>query len=317
MYDMKTHPLSSLFAAGLCVLFAAGMIGCKSVPVDVLGVDGPDSLQTNQAGTFSASVNPDAKQPVDLRWDFGDNTGAEGTTATHSFGAAGTYNVTFTASNRGGKSVDSERLSVVVVNPPQPAKVLSISADNMNPDTRTAVQFRSSVSGDTPITYAWSFGDGSTGSGASPTHTFGQPGTYTVSLNASNKAGADGGSLTLTVVPYEAEVCRELAVLNAAFFGRNSSVLSDEARAALNDNLAILNECPNVSVQIEGVAAPGERRPQRLSEDRARAVEQFYIDGGVAASRISTTGKGRVTGITSKKEGTSQYRRADSIPVRN
>ncbi len=313
---MKNHPLSSLLATGLFVLFAAGMIGCKSVPVDVLDVNGPDSLQTNQAATFSATVNPDAKQPVDTRWDFGDNTSAQGNTATHSFNAPGTYNVTFTASNRKGKSVDSEGLSVVVVNPPQPAKVLSISANNMNPDTRTAVQFRSSVTGDTPITYSWSFGDGGTGSGASPSHTFSRPGTYTVSLNASNKAGSDSGSLTITVTPYEAEVCRELAVLNAAFFGRNSSVLTDEARAALSDNLAILNECPNVNVRIEGIAAPGERRPQRLSEDRARAVEQFYTDGGVTASRISTTGKGRVAGVTSKKEGTSQYRRADSIPVR-
>ena len=52
---------------------------------------------------------------------------------------------------------------------------------------------------------------------------------------------------------------------------------------------------------------------QRLSEDRARAVEQFYIDNGVAASRLQAVGMGS-TGV-SKKEGASQFRRVDTIPI--
>ena len=56
--------------------------------------------------------------------------------------------------------------------------------------------------------------------------------------------------------------------------------------------------------------------PQELSEDRARAVEQFYVDNGIPASRIMTVGLGRASGLTSKKEGLAQYRRVDTIPVR-
>ena len=41
------------------------------------------------------------------------------------------------------------------------------------------------------------------------------------------------------------------------------------------------------------------------------------MDNGVSAGRLNAIGMGRVTGVTSKKEGTSQYRRADTIPVRN
>ena len=52
---------------------------------------------------------------------------------------------------------------------------------------------------------------------------------------------------------------------------------------------------------------------QRLSEDRARAVEQFYIDNGVAASRLQAVGLGS-TGV-SKKEGASQFCRVDTIPI--
>ena len=79
--------------------------------------------------------------------------------------------------------------------------------------------------------------------------------------------------MALTVVMYEAAICREVSELSAVFFSRNSSVLTDEAQGGLDDNLEILNECPNMNVRLEGLAAPGERRAQELSDDRSRAVE--------------------------------------------
>jgi len=36
------------------------------------------------------------------------------------------------------------------------------------------------VSGEPVMTYLWEFGDGTTGSGATPTHTYQRSGTYTV-----------------------------------------------------------------------------------------------------------------------------------------
>jgi PKD repeat protein len=38
------------------------------------------------------------------------------------------------------------------------------------------------VSAQPVMTYLWEFGDGTTGSGRSPTHTYRKPGTYTVTL---------------------------------------------------------------------------------------------------------------------------------------
>ncbi|NBW93941.1 MAG: hypothetical protein EBR20_06195 [Bacteroidetes bacterium] len=121
--------------------------------------------------------------------------------------------------------------------------------------------------------------------------------------------------MTITVDPYEAAICRDIMEMNVALFDRNTSTLTEEGRAALRENLAILVECPNMNVRLEGLASPGERAPQKLSEDRARVVEQFYIDGGVAASRMVTTGLGR-SEQGSKKEGLAQFRRVLTIPVR-
>jgi PKD repeat protein len=299
----------------LVALTLLGLTGCRSTPVEVLGVSGPDSLQVNQSGTFSATINEKAKPPVQFRWDFGDGATGSGNPVTHAYTEPGTYTVTVTASNRKGKSTSTRSTSVVVYRPPVPAQIISITADPMQPDTRTAVRFSANVRGDQPITYQWNFGDGSTATGANPTHTYSQAGTYTVTLNVSNNAGSDSRTLSITVKPYEAEFCAEVTELSPAFFDRNSSVLNNAAREALQENLEILRSCPNMYVRIEGWAAPGERNPQQLSADRARAVEQFYVSNGIAASRLVAVGRGRATGVTSKKEGAAQYRRADSIPT--
>lgn len=313
--DMDRKYISNLFVLSFLIA-GMTMTGCKSVPVDILSMTAPDSLQTNQNGNFSVGTNEDAKLPVDISWDFGDSASANGSETGHAFADAGTYTVTATASNRKGKTMVERSATVVVVNAPVPASIVSIRASDNSPDTQTSVDFTASVNGDTPISYAWDFGDGANSSSASPSHTFDSPGTYTVQLNASNKAGSDSRSMSINVDWYEAQICREVTELSGAFFDRNSSVLSDDAVTTLNDNLEILSECPNMNVRIEGLAAPGERRAQELSEDRARAVEQFYTENGVSATRMVTVGNGRTEGVTSKKEGLAQYRRVDTIIVR-
>jgi outer membrane protein OmpA-like peptidoglycan-associated protein len=92
-------------------------------------------------------------------------------------------------------------------------------------------------------------------------------------------------------------------------------VLTEEGRRALEENLQILRECPNLRARIEGYAAPGERNPDQLAQDRARAVAQFYSENGIAAARLDVQGRGRVGDVT-KKEEASQYRRADTTPLR-
>lgn len=286
------------------------------VPVEVTDVICPiDSFDAGTPMTFTGTVNENATQPVEYMWHFGDGTSAEGPTVTHTFNRAGNYTVGLTATNGAGKGRSVKECNVTVLDPCVPAQITAMRASNMSPDTQTEVHFTASVSGSEATEYRWNFGDGNTGTGAMAMHTYDRAGTYTVTLEVENCAGVVSRTMTITVVPFEAAICREITEMNSVFFAQNSSVLTDEARAALQENLQILLECPNLNVRLEGWAAPGERRPSELSEDRARAVEQFYVDNGVAASRIVTQAMGRASG-TSKKEGANQYRRVDTIPVR-
>lgn len=298
------------------VLGGLAISGCKTVPVDILSASAPDNLLPNETGSFSITTNADAKQPVEVSWTFGDDNSSSGAATTHSFANPGTYTVTALATNNNGKFSDSRSFTVVVAPAPVPASIVSLRANNMSPDTRTQVRFTASTNGNAPLSYAWDFGDGSSSSMASPTITYSTPGTYTVSLKLANELGSDSRDMQLTVNWYEAAICREIAELDAVLFTRNGSGLSDESRASLDNNLQILSECPNMNVRLEGVASPGERRAQELSEDRARAVEQYYESNGISTSRMVTVGTGLAEGLTSKKEGLSQYRRVDTVIIR-
>lgn len=299
------------------LLVVGGLLlsGCGATAPVVQSVSGPDTLEANESGTFEASINQEADAPVTYTWTFGDGSTGSGLLTNHSYGSTGLYSIQFEASNEGGS--DADTISVRVVPEPQPASITSVNAAPNPVDEGESVRFRSNVQGDSPVSYSWSFGDGSSAMSQSPTHTYDEPGEYTARLRASNEVGEDTRTVTVQVNRALPEVCTTISEMNSAFFDRNSSTLTEEAQSSLQENADLLVDCTNLTVQVEGFAAPGERNEQSLSSDRAEAVAAFYRDNGVPGSRIMTSGQGQVEGVTTKKGGTRQYRRADSVPQRD
>jgi len=277
-------------------------------PARIISIDGPTNVVAGETATYTAVVNDDACQPVSYLWDFGDGTTAEGLTVTHTFDKAGNYPVSFTAGNRAGD--DSQSMNTLVEEPCEEVQVVSISADPSDMIIGEAVKFSANVSGSAPMTYNWSFGDGSTSTAASPTHTFSDQGDYSVSLEVSNCGGAVSKDYPVRVETFR---CSDITELNSVFFDRNSAELDAEARALLDENIAMMKECPML-VRIDGYADRRERRTQRLSEDRAKSVEQYYIENGISPNRLMPVGNG-VDPLSAKGVDGRINRRADSIIV--
>jgi len=287
--------------------------GSLFTPVEIVSLDCPAELQVGDSSTFTATINEgEATPPVSSRWEFGDGTTATGLVASKTYNSPGTYTVTYNASND-GTSV-SESCTVDVEEAPAPAVVASIDCGPQTVEPGESVSFTSTVRGDRPVDCEWDFGDGESSSNCNPTHVFEEAGTYNVTFTASNEFGSDTASCTKRVEGAQLPaICTQVTEFNSAFFERNSSTLSADARDALSENLDVLERCPNLCVDIEGYASRSERSPDDLSEARADAVADYYEDRGIDSGRIDAEGMG-VRGQLTKKGGDAQFRRADSIP---
>ncbi|MEO1480002.1 MAG: OmpA family protein, partial [Bacteroidota bacterium] len=76
--------------------------------------------------------------------------------------------------------------------------------------------------------------------------------------------------------------------------------------------------CPDLCVLIVGYADDQERNPLNLAEDRAGAVERYYIANGIDPARLTTEGRGIAPDSRSKEDplpGDRNARRAESIPA--
>ena len=136
-------------------------------------------------------------------WNFGDGTIGTGVTTTNTFTAAGTYNVVLTVTDSSGSTdAKSSTVTVTAVGAGSPTAIFVSSPTA--PTTAAPVEFDATAStspAGTALTYAWNFGDGTTGTGVTPSHTFTTANTYTVVLTVTDTAGATGTtSNTVTVI---------------------------------------------------------------------------------------------------------------------
>jgi len=121
-------------------------------------------------------------------WDFGDETKADGMKVTHAYAVPGTYEVRLTVEDDSGTSSArrSGTLKIIVNHRPD------ADAGQNQILTASAVRFDGRGSGDPDGKiehYQWDFGDGDTGTGVTPLHVYGNPGTYLVRLAVTDDSG--------------------------------------------------------------------------------------------------------------------------------
>jgi PKD repeat protein len=147
--------------------------------------------------TFDATNSTD-NGVLSYSWDFGDGNTTTGATPTHTFADPGTYSVTLTTTDAGGNT-DTDTITVTVSDTTNPT---AKAGSNQTVTEDTAVSFDGSSSTDNGqiVSYSWDFGDGNTTTGASPSHTYADPGNYTVTLTTTDAGGnTDTDTVTVTV----------------------------------------------------------------------------------------------------------------------
>lgn len=185
-----------------CIAIFPPPPGCGQVPGRItVNSGGPYGGRVGQPVIFRATVSSPLPPGTSFQfqWNFGDGSSGFGQTASHVYQAPGTYPVTVTVFGGGQTATDSTSASIV-----QSVQPLQVSANGpYTGQTNVPIQFSSSVSGaplGTGLTYQWAFGDGTYGGGASPTHSYSAPGTYTVTLQVRTSAGQSGFASTTATV---------------------------------------------------------------------------------------------------------------------
>ncbi|MEL6659681.1 MAG: PKD domain-containing protein [Bacteroidota bacterium] len=126
---------------------------------------------------------------TERNWTF---PGGEPATSTASspvvtFAAPGSYEVLLEVSN--GTNSSTTTINIEVFTPPSPA--FSIMTDQLT------ISLQNLSTGAT--SFVWNFGDGNTSMETNPMHTYASPGTYEVTLNASNDRCAVAAGQTVSV----------------------------------------------------------------------------------------------------------------------
>jgi PKD repeat protein len=232
-----THSFTAVgtYTVTLTVTDATGLTDTDDLVVAVIGVDPPVAdAGADVDGTAGSSVSFDGSASSDpngdivsYTWDFGDGTAtatAPSPSTTHVFATVGTYTVTLTVEDSGGRTSSDQITATMAATRTIPTAVISA------PTTGVAgqpVTFSGSGSlptpGDTLQFYRWDFGDPqttsppNTASGAFLTRAYPFPGTYTVRLTVEDSPDigetngpqhADSVTITITnpVVDADAEL---------------------------------------------------------------------------------------------------------------
>jgi PKD repeat protein len=207
--------MSQFLRALLATVLLAFAAACADAPTD----SGPESPDTAANGIAGVTLTPDAAavavgaqveltaraykrngSTVDATFVW---TSSDPSVATVSASgivtgvAAGTVTVNATSGRASGGSTITVSTGPVANQRPvaHPGGPYSGS-----PGSAVALDGRASTDpdGDTPLAYAWLFGDDRTGSGATPTHIYAAAGTYTVTLVVTDAEGLASVAATTT-----------------------------------------------------------------------------------------------------------------------
>ncbi|ROR80757.1 PKD repeat-containing protein [Plantibacter flavus] len=246
----------------------------------------PTAAFTNAVANLDLTTDATTSTDTDgvissYAWDFGDGQTGTGATAAHHYAAGGTYTVTLTVTdNRGGTATMQQTVTAVAPNQ-LPTAAFTPTVVNLDGS------FDASASADpdgTIASYAWNFGDGTSGTGVTATHSYATAGTFTVSLTVTDNVGATASAthdVVTTLPPNQLPVASFTAAstgLTASFDGSGASD-PDGTIASVAWNFG------------DGATGTGTTTTHSYATAGTYTVTQTVTDnrGGTAATTLSVT----------------------------
>ena len=168
--------------------------------VEAIVDDAPRSETQTVSFSVAATDVAGAADPLSYAWDFGDGATGVGSAASRAYADDGTYTVVVSVSDGdGGVTTSSTTVSISNVAPTLNALV-GDTAGLVGQTLLFAASASDPAGAADPLSYAWDFGDGTSGSGASTTHVWVSPGAFTLSATVDDgDAGSATGSLPVTI----------------------------------------------------------------------------------------------------------------------
>src|SRR5579862_6265140 len=253
-------------------------------PTKVFAQCSPPLAAPNQPIAFFAQIA--SATPVasaTFAWDFGDGTTSSQQNPTHAYSATGTYTATVTASS-GNTVIGSASVTVQIVGAAA-GPVARFTSSSVVAVAGAPITFDASSSIGTIVTYAWDFGDTTTGNTVKVTHTYAAAGPYTVTLTVTDQNSQTASvSHTIQVLAANSTLkshVQYIAKLNFAVAASDTLNLN----AVTNVGTTPVAAGTTVGVTIAGVTYTGtlDANLQDTTQPNVRfAVKQGANPGDVA-----------------------------------
>ncbi|WP_245619009.1 PKD domain-containing protein [Methanogenium cariaci] len=192
------------------------------MPTPIIPVAGFNAIPTEGQAPLSVQFTDTSTNAVSWSWTFGDGTKSVVKNPSHTYAEPGTYSVILTATGEDGSDTEEKTNYITVTpgaatNPAAPVAAFKADVTSGQAPPLT-VQF-TDTSTNSPDSYSWNFGDGTTAEEVNPAHIYTQPGTYTVTLKVTNADGTDTetktGYISVTDIEEPSETTKPVAAFSA------------------------------------------------------------------------------------------------------
>lgn len=180
-----TYTVTLTVNAGASSKTKVGFIKVYSYPQIDFAFDKTSGCAPLQV-SFTDQSDPVSGNAVEWFWVFGDGGTSTVANPNHTYTSSGNKTISLKVKNQFGCESTGIKAQAIQVEGPATEFQPSATAVCQVP---AVLQFTNQTTGNAPLQYNWTFGDGAASTDKNPSHTYTQAGTYTVILRATDPSG--------------------------------------------------------------------------------------------------------------------------------